>query len=175
MFYVIGDLIASVFWGVLIALLLTAALYFLPGMIYARYRHTLAGGILLVAGFCFFTFQATLCVGGFKLKGYIPSALQIEQFGGGATTLKELGRELTEQYPALEKHIRKITDNDGTAQKESATVADLAQFVRAGLYRRVNNYIRRRAGWIVGGIFLPGFYFVNNASRQNRRREAIYY
>jgi predicted PurR-regulated permease PerM len=175
MFHIFSDIVSSLFWGVVLALLLSVAVFYLPKMIAVRYGHTPLGIILLVAGFCFFAFQSTLLTGGFKLKGYIPSVQQIEPFVGGATTPEELGRELTERYPMLEKHIRKITDGGGKGQKEFTTAVELARFVRAALYRRVNHYIWRRAGWMVGGLFLLGFYFVNDASRQSRRRETLYY
>jgi predicted PurR-regulated permease PerM len=170
MFHIFSDIVSSLFWGVIFTLLLSVIVFYLPKMIAVRYGHTPLGILFLVVGFCFFAFQLTLLTGSFKLKGYIPSARQIEQLDIRATTLEEFGRELTEQYPMLEKYIRKIADNGGMIQKESATVADLVQFVRAKLYRMINNYIWRRVGWIIGGVLILGVYFVNDASRQTRIR-----
>jgi hypothetical protein len=169
MFYIVGSIVSCIIWGVLLALLLTAILFYLPGMLSARYGFTFAGLLLLVAGFCFFTFQSTLLAGGFKVKGYIPSANQIEQLGIGQTSPEAFGEELINRYPALQTHIRKIMEESSGMQREFSTVTESVRFIRAKLYRMVNNYIWRRVGWIVGGMFLLGFYFVNDASKQSRR------
>ncbi|MDR1866248.1 MAG: hypothetical protein LBR08_11840, partial [Bacteroidales bacterium] len=155
-------------WGVLLALILTGVAFYLPKSVSSRYSHTPVGLLLLVIGFCFFAFQSVLLAGGFKVKGYVPSTDMIEQLGIDQTSPEAFADELTSQYPMLEKYIRKITDKGEAVQKDFATVAELARFMRNKLLRTVNNYIWRRVGWIAGGLFLLGFYFVNSASKQNR-------
>jgi hypothetical protein len=169
MFHVIGDMTSSLFWGVLLALIFTGVTFYIPKLVSSRYNHTPAGLFLLAVGFCFFTFQSFLLAGGFKIKGYIPTTVQIEQLGINQTSLNAFADELTGQYPMLEKYIGKITDKEETVQKDFETVAELAQFVRNKLCRIVDRYIWRRVGWIVGGLFILDFYFVSNALKQSRR------
>jgi predicted PurR-regulated permease PerM len=163
-FNIAGNLLASIFWGVLIAVLLTVALFKFPKMMYTRYSHTLAGGILLCAGFAFFTFQATLCVGGGKLKGYIPTVQQIEQTKIVTGQADALYSELITRYPGLEPFVGKAVMEKQTF---ASTTEAITFFIRLAR-KKINHYMWRRVAWIAGGCLLLGVYFANNASKQSR-------
>ncbi|MDR1338453.1 MAG: hypothetical protein LBK58_00080 [Prevotellaceae bacterium] len=165
----IGNLAASVFWGVLIALLLTVMLAYFPRMIYSKYGHNLAGIVLLIAGFCFFTFQSVLWVGGFKLKGYIPSVEQVERLGIAAERADTFGDELTNAYPMLKPFIEK-TEQETTLRQSFADQADLITFYVREVRHKINRYLWRRTGWIAAGLLLLGCLLANGASKQSRRQ-----
>lgn len=74
MFTVIGNIIACVFWGVLISSILTGLLFCLPKAIHMRFGYTPPYILLLIIFFLFSAFQATLLTGGFKAKKYIKTA-----------------------------------------------------------------------------------------------------
>ncbi|MDR1130291.1 MAG: hypothetical protein LBK96_04855 [Prevotellaceae bacterium] len=168
MFQVIGNLMASVFWGVLIALLLTVILVYFPRMIYSRYGHKLAGIVLLIAGFCFFTFQSMLWVGGFKLKGYIPSVGQVEQLGIAVERADTFGDELANAYPMLKPFIGKTEQE--TIRQSFSDQTDLITFYVREVRHKINRYLWRRTGWIAAGLLLLGCWLANDASKQSRRQ-----
>jgi hypothetical protein len=163
-FSIAGNLLASVFWGVLIAVALTVAMFKFPKMIHTGYGHTPAGWLLLCAGFVFFTVQATLCVGGGKLKGYIPTVRQIEQTGI-AGQADALYGELTARYPMLEPFVGKQLMEKQTFTDATEAITFFVRLART----KINHYMWRRVAWIAGGILLLGICFANSASKQSRR------
>jgi hypothetical protein len=168
LFGLAGNLLASVFWGTLIALLLTVMLVYFPRMICSRYQYKLVEVVLLIAGFCFFTFQSVLWVGGIKLKGYIPSVQQVEQLGIAVEQADAFGDEMAQAYPMLKTFIGK-TERE-TLRQTVVDQTDLIAFYVHEVRRKINHYLWRRAGWIAAGLLLLGFRLANDASKQGRRR-----
>lgn len=181
MIYFIGHLITSIAWGVLIAMLLTGLLFFVPRLLYSRYNHTAGSGILLLAGFFFFVFQGTLLAGSFKARQYIPfigetiasysSSPSAHEIAGTANyqEIQQICLRLSEQYPPLEKYINQIGRD---LSEQDSAVAKPFDFVREfliQLQKQINKYTGRRIGWITGGTILILLFLIHDANKQNKQ------
>ena len=171
MFTVIGNIIACVFWGVLISSILTGLLFCLPKAIHMRFGYTPPYILLLIIFFLFSAFQATLLTGGFKAKkyiktaenlaisvlaetGYSPESLPPDEFG-------TLTGKLKEALPIPEASLQQPSSPDLLAQGLGKTIRT-----------EINLYIWRRSGWIIAGFLLSAFLLASNAQKQDRRKNA---
>jgi len=180
MFYVIGELVGCIFWGVLIAVGLSVLLFFIPRLLNPNYSFSPLAIISLVVIFLFLSFQSTLLVGSIKVKGYLPTKKQIlsilpeiknEKFS--LATFQATARELTADYPMLESFIETAAESLQGAGTNISSLADLADYYSNKIHSLVNKYMLRRIAWIAGGILLLTFYLYKDSSRQantSRRR-----
>lgn len=180
MFTVIGNMIACVFWGVLISSILTGLLFYLPKAIHMRFGYTPPYILLLIIFFLFSTFQVTLLTGGFKAKRYIKTAENLvvsvlAETGYSQENLPpdEFGTltgKLKEALPIPEASLHDAIGKLKQSGKQPASPDLLAQGLGKTIRTEINLYIWRRSGWIIAGFLLSAFLLASNAQKQDRRK-----
>lgn len=183
MFDLIGNTIMSIVWSILISSLLTGLLFFVPGMLYSRYNHTIQSFIALAIGFLFLTFQSTLMIGGIKSKKYIPDAeafisslsIPVSAISGEQTAqdIQQTMKEVSDQFPLFGRHVNRIATAVYQQADQITKPADLIQAITLELQSQINRYIGRRVGWIVGGITILILFLLSSANKQSRNMELL--
>ncbi|NDV65268.1 hypothetical protein [Bacteroides sp. 224] len=177
MLYVIGELFSCIFWGALIGIATTLALFYLPKMIAPHYSYNPLGFFLLAFGLIFLGFQSTFFIGGVKVKSYLPTKEQIVSLlpqvniSSSSVNLKEVSAELVSQYPMLADYVEDINiEKLEVGETVFSNAFEVASYYTKNIQSAVNGYLWRRVAWFMGAVCLIGFYFFNDASKQGRRR-----
>lgn len=180
----IGHILSSVFFGCLISLVLMGVLCLLPRLVVMRYRWEITGIGALVVFVLFAWFQATLLVGGIKVKGVVPTTQEIEQLVKALPAGINASSPLdASQWAAIEQEIEKqfplVTPFLGSVRKELEGIRQggmqqggiqLARFSRQ-IHRAINYYILRRILWLLGGLLVVGVFLGHDATRQGRQQQ----
>lgn len=159
MFAVLGDILASLFWGLLISLVLISVIFLLDRAFQPNNCFSAKKLIALLLGFVFFLFQSTLLVGGLKARNYVrplENALRMSDLpsisqGQDGVSPQALINPLIDQYPMLEKYIteaiQELSERPGQPSGLPAS-----QVISDNLRSKVSYYTWRRAGWLAGGF-----------------------
>lgn len=146
--FIVGSIFSCVFWGLVIALAITAATLFVVKSLTVNRSLTLGSWCVGLALFLSLAFQATLTMGAFKAKALVAQvessyrslAQKSSDIGGNeyATSLREVLKEYANDYPYIAK----------TVDANAATAADAERAI-SDAFSEINWYIVRRIGWSV--------------------------
>ena len=171
--FLIGNIVACVFWGALIAIVLTAVVclfcrVLMPGKASNALSLAVLAVFLLFAGF-----QATLMVGAMYAKGYVgdisdyASALVDEangQIGSSAQNLDETIHQIEREYPVARVITGRI--NTDALQEYTDQGLSIADYIADMLRSTLNWYVWRRVLWILGFavVAMMAIFFFNRPS-----------
>jgi predicted PurR-regulated permease PerM len=156
--FIIGNIIGSIFWGGLIALLLTAAVWLLCQVL-DRARSVWTYAVLLVF-FLLAGAQCTMMVGTMYAKGYLTDIGEYANMlvstgedmagsvSGNIDDISNILDQISEEYPIVTPIINKIDISD--AQEYMAKGHTLVDFITDDIHDAMNYYILRRVLWTLG-------------------------
>jgi predicted PurR-regulated permease PerM len=156
--FIIGNILGSVFWGAVIAIVITA-LVFLVCQVLDRSRSPLTyivlAVLLLLAGF-----QSTMMVGAMYAKGYINdigdyATMLIdsgEDMAGEIADFNALRSQLEKEFPLASKLLDDIDTSELQAYVDKGN--NMANFITDHVRSEVNYYILRRVLWMTGFIVI---------------------
>lgn len=151
MYMLAGHLIASLFLGGLISLLIMILMYVGITQLSSR-RQTLIS--VVVAIICFFClmWQSVRMVGAFYVKDYVRdlstliSASLSEQSVSLGSSVSEIKEHLSQQYPIFENYIHEVPIDESVANADSTSIVSFfCEYVQYEL----NIYIAWRIGYIL--------------------------
>ena len=162
MFAVLGDILGSIGWGILISVLLLILICVLNKSFNGRASFTLLNVFLLIVGFFFFLFQSTLLVGGIKAKDYINNvetllhafSSEISYASLDEQQMQEAVRLLASEYPILETYAEDVSEEISGYLAETDVPLNFVEVIGYSLRAVINMYIFRRIGWLVFGFLL---------------------
>lgn len=162
MFAVLGDILGSIGWGILISVLLLVLICVLNKSFNGRTSFFLLNVFLLIVGFFFFLFQSTLLVGGIKAKGYINNVETLLQAFSSEISyasldeqqMQEAVRLLASEYPILETYAEDVSEEISGYLAETDVPLNFVEVIGYSLRAVINMYIFRRIGWLVFGFLL---------------------
>lgn len=178
MFAVIGNVIACVFWGAIISLIICALFYVIVKLFYPNYSFSITSGILLSSLAIFLFIQSFLLMGANYVKGYTEEigsvvltvvnntedavrmmALDVQNSVdaalntvNGQVDIAKIKDALVSEYPVLGKYIDGWVGIKGIALNSSPT--QIAAAVVNGVNGQINAYIWRRVFWMLGAVVL---------------------
>ena len=156
--FIVGNMIGCLFWGALMAVVLTAAVWSLCRVL--DRASSLATYIVLFVFLLLVGAQCSMVVGAMYAKGYVTD---IENY---ANTLLPKGEDMTEATPNIKGVLSQITDkfpmaapiidsiDIDDAQEYVANGHSLVSYITADWNSTLNYYILRRVLWIVGFILV---------------------
>ena len=171
LFNILTNSIGSLFWGALIAIVVTGVVWFVCQLL-NRGRPPLAYIVLAVLFILTWT-QATMMVGAMKAKGYV------EDIGDYANSLVSTGSEVVESATNFEELRQQLSDQFRIFLRiEQGHVSDAAQYVSKGhtlvdfvadnLNDTLNYYILRRVLWLIGFVVVAMVVVIlTNGKRKN--------
>ena len=173
--FVIGNIIGSIFWGAVLAVLVVLLTYVVCRAIRIQSVQGLSAIIILVVLFLFAGAQTTMIAGALYGKGYVDDvssyANSLVSTGSeaveSATNFEELRQQLSDQFPMAKPILDKI-DGSGAAQYVSKghTVVD---FVAENLNDTLNYYILRRVLWLIGFVVVAmAVIILTNGKQKNK-------
>ena len=162
MFAVLGDILGSIGWGILISVLLLILICVLNKSFNGRASFTLLNVFLLIVGFFFFLFQSTLLVGGIKAKDYINNvetllhafSSEISYASLDEQQMQEAVRLLASEYPILESYAEDVSAEITDYLAETDVPMGFVDVIGYSLRAVINMYILRRVGWLAFGFLL---------------------
>lgn len=162
MFAVLGDILGSIGWGILISVLLLIFICVLNKSFNGRASFSLLNVFLLIVGFFFFLFQSTLLVGGIKAKDYINNVETLLQTFSSEISyasldeqqMQEAVRLLASEYPILESYVEDVSEEISGYLAETDVPLNFVEVIGYSLRAVINMYILRRIGWLVFGFLL---------------------
>lgn len=152
--FVIGNVIGSIFWGAVLAVLVVLLTYIVCRAIRNQSVQGLPAIIVLGALLLLTGAQTTMIVGALYGKGYVDDissfANSIVSTGSEAVDFEELRHNLSDEYPIAKPILDKI-DGSGAANyvRKGHTMVD---FVADNLNDTLNYYILRRILWLIGFV-----------------------
>lgn len=164
MFTMIGNIVACVFWGLLIASILIFVLYILLKALYNPFRMSIAGTIATFILFILLFIQGTLMTGAFYAKGYADDMYTwtleaIRSSGesadrGMTNEAEEIKRQVKLNFPPLSSYISGLNAEELKGGSTSVALA-----LTKNIKSLINRYILQRVLWMagimtVGGILL---------------------
>lgn len=162
MFAVLGDILGSIGWGILISVLLLILICILNKSFNGRASFSLLNVFLLIVGFFFFLFQSTLLVGGIKAKDYINNvetllhafSSEISYASLDEQQMQDAVRLLANEYPILKSYAEDVSAEITNYLAETNTPINFVEVIGYSLRTVINMYILRRVGWLVFGFLL---------------------
>lgn len=162
MFAVLGDILGSIGWGILITVLLLIFICALNKSFNGRASFSLLNVFLLIVGFFFFLFQSTLLVGGIKAKDYINNvetllhafSSEISYASLDEQQMQDAVRLLANEYPILKSYAEDVSEEISNYLAETNTPINFVEVIGYSLRTVINMYILRRVGWLVFGFLL---------------------
>lgn len=162
MFAVLGDILGSIGWGILITVLLLIFICALNKSFNGRNSFSLLNVFLLIVGFFFFLFQSTLLVGGIKAKSYINNvenlfhtfSSEISYASLDEQQMQDAVRLLANEYPILKSYAEDVSAEITNYLAETNAPINFVEVIGYSLRTVINMYILRRVGWLVFGFLL---------------------
>ena len=162
MFTIIGNAIICIFWGLLIASILTFILYFMLKALYGNFRMSITGMAMCFILFILLFVQGTLMAGAFHAKGYVDDmgTFVLEMIRNNQGNMGELTssgeaekakRQISEAFPMLSSYISYLNAEELGSRSTSAAIA-----VTRGIKSLINWYILRRVLWMAGMMITGG-------------------
>lgn len=142
-----GHLFGCLFWGLVIALILTAICIFIAKGISNKAPNLVVAAVLLV----FLAWQTVLGVGSLFARSYVEDVRQFIEdavtYVPASGTTAEMTETLSDNFPAIpEKIIRTMSQ----ASEGAASVKDMADNIAASLKKSLTSYLWERVAWAVG-------------------------
>lgn len=180
---ILGTIIACIFWGLLIAVALTALVYVLSSLLRPANAQNpvtwIVHGVLLVLLWV----QSALLVGGFKAKGYVSdlcaSANELIQTGedtaqGVMDTIEDFDvvrGQLASEYPVVRPLLDQLDASAVTAYMEQGH--SLADYIGDSTRSWLNAYLWRRVWWAQGFVVVAvGILMFLKTTRPRGRKTA---
>lgn len=202
MFTIIGDVIACVFWGIVISLTICVLFYLCIKLFYPTYSISISSGIILSALAIFLFIQSFLLIGANYIKNYADGIgnIALSVVSGTEDTVRLMATNvqnsvnttlnvadeqvdivaiknaLVDEYPMLSKYIDGWESLQGIALNASPT--QIAAAVVDSVTEEINAYIWRRVFWMLGALVVTtlGICFLitpgANSNRVHSSREA---
>ena len=156
--FIVGNMIASLFWGALMAVVLTAAVWLLCRVL--DRASSLATYIVLLVFLLLVGAQCSMVVGAMYAKGYVTDIENYantllsngDDFAGQAADVKSVLSQITDKFPMAAPIIDSIDIDD--AQEYMAKGHSLVSYIAADWNSTLNYYILRRVLWIAGFILV---------------------
>lgn len=154
---IVGNIIGSIFWGAIIAIAVTLAVFALCKQL-NRADSILTWAILAVL-FLFAGAQSTMMVGAFYAKGYVDNvccfanSLMPEEVNAplDAADFAQIRRQIEES--PLSKTILNRIDTDAIQQYANSGQT-IVELIADEMTSTINYYILRRVAWLSGGVLL---------------------
>jgi len=170
--FVIGNIIGSIFWGAVLAVLVVLLTYVVCRAIRVQSVQGLSAIIIFIILFLLAGAQTTMIAGALYGKGYVDDisnfANSIVSSSSDAVDFEELRHNLSDEYPIAKPILDKI-DGSGAANYVSKghTVVD---FVTDNLNDTLNYYILRRILWLIGFVVvaISGILLLADNKKQNK-------
>lgn len=165
MFTILGNVISSFFYGVLMTIVLLVIIFLITKLYHNRIQMSLVKMISVVVISFFFLFQATLFMGCIKAKGYIAS---IQPYLLGVVTNKSSSFQqgvsvndlsvyadlIGQEFPMFQSFFYQVNEVALLNMGEINSVADYVDVIVQNLHKQVNFYLWRRCAWILSGWVL---------------------
>lgn len=177
MSFLIGNIISCVFSGLLLGMILTGILFFIPKGLYSHYEMKSGTCVLIIIFFFFFWFHFVLLVSGFKVKNKIPTNAQIESFfqhtqivelNGviDGEDVRKINSMLSQQYPVIGTILKKIQIDS----KKPLNLHQIVQLYHKQIHSGINKFIWRHVMWISICFFLSLFFLVKDVNNFKKRK-----
>lgn len=181
MFSLIGHLVTSIIWGVLLAIFLLIVLQTLIKIIFSPYTHSASSLLIVSVAFAMLTWQTVQMVGGFYAKEHVEIVVE-----AAASVLPKDGFVVSsEQVQQLNEQVRQLQSTLGTkiAVMESCMSqieagkrinrTEIMDKMSAEFQSAVNWFIWKRVFWILGvtivGTILAGLLGKQDTTVSSRR------
>lgn len=172
----IGNLIGSIFWGVLISAIVVVALWGMFRKLHIDVLQNPLSLIVLVVLFFLLGAQSSLLVGAYRLRGYTDEIVGCASgiVNTGESSLQEIEdinsirERVIDEYPVAKPFLEKLDVQ--TAMDYVENGRGLASYVGDAINGMLGRYMLRRWLWMVGYVLLA----VTTVLMVNRRRDYTY-
>ncbi len=174
--FVLGNLLACIFWGIIIALGVTAIVFVLGAVFTGGRLSPLAYAVLLVL-FVLAAVQGTLLSGGLYTKGYVDDVEEIitplipdlseTNLQAVAASYDEVQNAIIDEYPMLLPLLSQIDLSQLSSYLPQGGGA-VATYVGNQLRALVTDYVLRRVYWLLGFMLLATLAVVLLGRRHDR-------
>lgn len=162
MFTIIGNTIACIFWGLLIASILIFILYAMLKVLYGNFRMSITGMAMCFILSILLFVQGTLMAGAFYAKGCVDDmgtfVLEMIRNNQGnvsefttSSEAEKAKRQISEAFPLLSSYISHLNAEELGSGSTSMAIA-----VTRGIKSLINWYILRRVLWMAGMMITGG-------------------
>lgn len=156
--FIIGNLLGSIFWGGVIAILVTLAVYAVCKQL-GRADSLLTWGVLAVL-LLFGGAQCTMMVGAMYAKGYVDDVsgyannLLPEKSAAqdAVSDFQRIRQQIEEQFPLSKSVFKRINTDD--IQEYTASGHSVVEFIADEMKSTINYYILRRVAWLLGVVLI---------------------
>ena len=161
-----GHLFGCLFWGLVIALILTIICIFIAKGISNKAPNLVVSALLIVL----LAWQSILAVGSLYARSYVEDVRQyvenITSYVPGPDATADMEDTLSENFPAIpDKIVRKMTQ----ASEGASSVKEMADNIAASLKRSLTSYLWERVAWAVGFMIVGIIVLVKIPGSSGRR------
>lgn len=159
MFTLVGHVVSSLIWGILLASLLIGIIQFIVKVIFSPYVHSPSSFAVVSVAFCMLSWQTVQMIGAFHLKDYIDEVeetvnaiIPAEGITVTPQQIQDVGRQLDQWQAALGSKFT-VDMREYLAQYETGAHIERSQvtgFVKSSFRHAINWFIWKRLFWIVG-------------------------
>lgn len=163
-----GHLLACLFWGTLIAILLMFLMHVGIVNLSSRRRYTLLSALVYFICFFFLMWQTVRLMGAVYMKGYVDDIRQsmegsLAQLSALDATAVGVKDQLSQQYPFLADYISDIPVDEISPGQDAFSWVD---YVVDYVHYELNGYI----AWRVGYMLLTAVVFALLLTRTMRKK-----
>ncbi len=162
MFTLIGNTIACIFWGIVIASIVIFVLHFILKYLNSGFRMSMTGMATSIILFILLFTQGILMAGAFYAKGYVDEigTLALEVISNSQENANELitpdeaeraKREISDAFPLLSPYISNLNIEELEGRSTSVAIA-----MTRGIKNLIDWYILRRVFWMTGMMITGG-------------------
>ncbi len=159
MFTLVGHMVSSLIWGILLASLLIGIIQFIVKVIFSPYAHSVSSLAIVSVAFCMLSWQTVQMIGAFRLKGYVDNVeetvnaiIPAEGITVTPGQIQEVERQLNQWQSVLGSKFT-VDMQEYLVQYKAGAHIDRLQVidsVKNGFRHTINWFIWKRLFWIVG-------------------------
>lgn len=181
--FIFGNIIACIFWGLLIAVALTAGIYVLCSILRPDSSSNPISWCVHAVLLILLWVQSALLVGGFKAKSYVndlcvsaneliqPGKDSAQEIMDAIEDFDVVRDQLADEYPVLSPLLNSLETSAVTAYMEQGH--SLADYLGVSTRSWLNSYLWRRVWWALGFIVVAVVILIkgnNSAQRKSGYR-----
>lgn len=155
---IVGNVIGSIFWGAVLAVVVTLAIFVLCRQL--NRADSILTWVILAVLLLFAGAQSTMMVGAVYAKGYVDD---ISSFANSfmpketnatpnIADFERIRYQIEEAYPLSRTMFEHIDTEDIQSYINSGHT--ITEFITDQMKSTINYYILRRAAWLLGGVLL---------------------
>lgn len=175
--WVIGNLILSILWALVITIILLIILHFLMKSLFPRYNYTFSTILILIIATIILFWQSIQLVGAFYVKDYVNDMSEVvsgfikngeklmSQDTYSLADLENIKRNISENYPFLQEYINGMEMKDLHAK-------GVLQSIKSAINKEIHQYMWIRVGWafLCWVVAFGGLYYTSSTLARKTKK-----